>query len=111
MTQVSIPPRLDVCEILTGIYTGDGLNFRTIDIDVNLAGRANAYVIVKHQGPQIAAHRIEYGQGDLGAFFDERIDTPNSLQEFMTAGFKVGVNAVVNQDTFIYRYTVFWTEP
>ena len=97
--------------IRTGIYTGNGIDDRDIDIGVDLASKNNAYVIVKGVIVDWPAHRIEYAQGDLSMFYNNIVDFADFIQAFVATGFQVGMDSSVNADTVVYRYIAFWEEP
>jgi len=98
-------------KIKTGTYIGDGYDYQDIDIGVNLAAKANVYVIIR--GPGIvreAIHRIEYGQGDLTMFFAGHNDAAHLITSFTSTGFRVGYDDWVNTYDLQYRYIAFWEE-
>ena len=109
--EISCPPRRNVCETLTGTYTGNGVDDRTIDIGVDLAAKSNVTVIVKGVDNIPGVFRIEYAQGDLCAYFHQSIDNADMIQSFVATGFQIGTRNEVNLDTYLYRYIVFWKEP
>ena len=108
---VTIPPRRDACETITGTYTGDGLDDRDIDVGVDLAARSNVTVIVKAADNTQATFRIEYGQGDLGGHFTADLDGADRIQDFIANGFQIGTRQEVNSNGVVYKYIVFWREP
>jgi hypothetical protein len=110
MTQVSTLPRYDVCETLTGTYTGNGVDNRNINVGVDLAAKSNVTVTIKSTGDQAAVFRIEYAQGDLTAYYIGGADAANKIQSFTATGFQVGTNTEVNINTTLYRYSITWTE-
>jgi len=97
-------------KIKTGTYIGNGVDNRNIDIGVDLAGKLNAYVIIKSSVLSKAVHRTEYGQGDLSMFYDSTYDATDKIQAFTSTGFQVGVSSTVNEDGGTYRYIAFWQE-
>lgn len=99
---------VNFAKIKTGIYTGDGVDNRNIDIGVNLAAKSNAYVIIKQQGARYAQHRIEYGQGDASMNYTDVGDQPNYIQGFTSTGFQISSSDTVNANGVIHRYIVFW---
>lgn len=105
---ISTPTRRAM--IKTGIYTGDSIDNRNINIGVNLAAKANAYVIVKGNLAKSGMHRTEYSQGDLSMVFHYDGDFSNGIQGFMATGFQVGIMDEVNGSGVIYRYIVIWQE-
>jgi len=109
MISVSSPTKRAI--VKTGIYTGNGIDDRDIDIGVDLASKENAYVIVKGAFADWPMHRIEYAQGDLAMVYNNMVDLVNMIQAFVAVGFQVGTDNTVNTDTVVYRYIVFWEEP
>ena len=113
--KITIPPttdttRADICKIITGSYTGDGNDNRTINIGINLAAKSNVCVMVKKRDNESGVFRIEYAQGDLGMYFVASTDIANLIQSFAATGFIIGSHTAVNHDTWTFRYIVFYTE-
>lgn len=109
MTHVGDPTRRTMHK--TGTYIGDGNDNRNIDIGVDLASKEFPYVIIKSVEGNSAAHRIEYGQGDLTMHYDNTNDGADLIQQFTATGFQVGASIQVNDNTVVYRYIAFWIEP
>lgn len=106
------PRRRNISLHVTGTYTGVGGDNRDIDIGVNLAAKSNAYVIVKTNvagAGRAAHHRVEHGQGDLSMTYEAGVDVADYIQSFTATGFQVGT--LMNENTLLYRYIAFWTEP
>ena len=103
--------RADACETLTGTYTGNGVDNRNINIGVNLAAKSNVTVMIKRTDNIGGVFRIEYAQGDLCSYFDATADRADMIQSFTATGFQIGARNEVNENTYLYRYIVFWTEP
>lgn len=97
-------------KIKTGIYTGNNIDNRNIDIGVNLAAKSCTYVIIKQQGNRYAHHRIEYGQGDGTMSYHNIVDVPDFIQSFTATGFQIGSSDSLNAGTIIHRYIAFWLD-
>jgi len=99
------------CSMLTGVYTGNGVDDREIDIGVDLASKTHVYIIIKsNAGNQVGMHRMEYGQGDLTMQFYTNNDTSNCIQGVTANGFEIGSNARINTNGSLHRYIVFWVD-
>ncbi|MBA7618126.1 hypothetical protein ES703_25447 [subsurface metagenome] len=96
--------------IKTGVYTGNSVDNRNIDIGVDLAGKDNSFVTVAELGTSPIVWRIEYGQGDL-SMFDDVTDQSDYIQQFTVTGFQVGASSGINNNGVTYRYIAFWEEP
>ena len=109
--RVNPPPKLNRAMIKTGTYTGNGVDNRDIDIDVDLAAKNYPYVIIKCTGGEAAKHRIEFGQGDLSMDFGVALNAANLIQAFTNTGFQIGSGGNVNTNLNTYQYIAFWEEP
>ena len=96
---------------MTGTYTGDGNNNRTINIGIDLTAKADVYIIITAVGNSETVHRIEYAQGDLTMWYNATADYADGIQQLKNTGFEVGTDAKVNGNGVTSRYTVFWREP
>jgi len=94
--------------MLTGTYTGDNSDDRTIDIGVNLAGMSHVYIIIKSSDAEVPYHRIEHGQGDASMSFIASADIANAIQQFVATGFEIGQLAGVNANGITFRYMVWY---
>lgn len=98
-------------KIKTGTYVGNGVNNRQLNIGINLAAKTNVYIIIKGvEGPQLALHRTEYGQGDVTMFYAATADTTDAIQALTATGFELGTRGDVNFNTYTYRYIVIYDE-
>lgn len=97
-----------LANIQTGIYTGDGVDNRNINIGVDLASKTDVYVIIKGCVSVGTGHRIEYGQGDLTMLQQAYDDFANGIQALTSTGFQVGSDGAVNQSTKTYCYIAIW---
>ncbi len=103
---------IDQAKIITGTYTGNGVDNRTINVGLNLTAKNGVYIIITPAGGiGDACHRIEYSQGDLTMAFTGTGDVANKIQSLQTTGFQVGTHADVNGNGLVYRYTVLYEEP
>jgi len=105
----ALPP-IGNCSFKTGVYTGNGIDDREINIGVNLAAKTNVYIIIKSLSATLCLHRIEYGQGDLTMRYDVSVDFANAIQSFSDNGFIIGNYTGVNTNNYTYRYIVFWKD-
>ena len=102
---------IDQAKIITGTYTGNGVDDRNINIGVDLTAKNNVYVIIKNLLSAQGTHRTEYSQGDLSMYFGAAGDIANMIQAFNSTGFQIGTNTTVNNNTQTYRYIVIYEEP
>lgn len=98
------------CSIITGTYTGDGGDDRSINIGVDLATKSNVYVIVKAETAFYAVHRTEYAQGANSMCYNNTADISIGIYAFNATGFTVSYSNYSNGSGIIYRYIVFWTD-
>lgn len=109
--KITTPLEVGFANIKTGAYTGDGLNFRQLDI-ADLAAKENVWLLIKSlTNVGEAVHRIEYGQDDLSMFMSATADVGGEIKSFPFYGAQLGLANNVNADGVIYRYIAIWTEP
>ena len=93
--------------IVTGTYTGNGGDNRSIDIGIDLTAKLNPFVLVKGNNADDAIFRVEYAQGDL-SFQISNTDAANMIQQFDATGFEVGSDNSVNANGVVFRYVAIW---
>jgi len=103
----AIPPR---ARVVTGTFTGNGIDNRNIDIGADLTSKRHVYIIIKTDWDTGGVHRIEYGQGDATMLFLNEDDEPDCIQTLTVTGFQVGQNARANGAGHVMRYIVFWED-
>jgi len=110
MLEVSQPRLKNITRHKTGTYTGNLADNRDIDIGVKLNAKTNVYITITSTGHS-AQHKIDLGQGDLTEMFHSTGEFTNRIQSLTATGFQIGSDVTVNENTRVYRYIVFWTEP
>jgi len=102
---------IDQAKIITGTFTGDGNDDRTINIGVDLTAKNNVWVVVLPVQNRFATSRTEYAQGDLSKPWSNVIAQANYIQDFVATGFQIGNNAAVNTNGETFTYIVMYEEP
>jgi len=102
---------IDQAKIITGTYTGDGNDDRTINIGVDLTAKNNVWVVVLPVQNRFATSRTEYAQGDLSKPWSNVVAQANHIQDFVATGFQIGNNAAVNTNGETFTYIVMYEEP
>ena len=92
----------------TGIYLGNGLDDRAIDIGVNLFNKAYCYVMVWANGATRPVFYCTPAAGDQSFFFDETVELADNIQALTDTGFEVGQGANVNTNAVNYMYLAVW---
>jgi len=111
MLRVSQPRLKNITRHKSGTYTGNGADNRDIDIGVELNAKDNVWIMIQAQITHGGQHKIDLGQGDLTQQFHTTGEYADRIQGLTATGFQLGTEITVNQDTMVYRYIVFWTEP
>ena len=95
-----------------GIYSGNGVDDRQIDIGVDLTAKTNVKVFVQAttRGWEPIL-RIETAQGDLSKRTTAAAEQANEIQALTATGFELGSGNYSNENTYGYRYYVTWEEP
>jgi len=95
-------------KMLHGIYTGDGLDNKEINIGINLAGMSYVYVMVKKSGAYGANFKIKSHPADTSSDFGATGDSITKIKNFTANGFTVGTSGDVNTSGATYYYVVNW---
>ena len=98
------------CSMLTGVYTGDKVDNREIDVGVDLASKTYVYIIIKGLFTYKAVHRMEYSQGNYAMSYDGTNDTPQLIKGLTANGFIVSTSDVTNKVDTLHRYIIFWMD-
>ncbi|MBD3293823.1 MAG: hypothetical protein GF393_12940 [Armatimonadia bacterium] len=99
----------DVCRMVTGTYTGDGADDRSIDIGVDLTTKSHVFVLVKSEAGTQAKGRTDDAVGDL-SWIVAGADAADGIQSLEETGFQVGTSNTVNNNLDLYYYIVFYQE-
>ncbi len=103
----STPPT-NFVKLITGSYTGNGIDNREINIGVNLAATYNIWMIIKSEGAYRAVHASSSAINTQ--LFDATGNQMNMMQNFTANGFEIGTADEVNKDTIEYTYNVFYQD-
>ena len=94
-------------ELLTGTYTGDGIDNRSI----TQLGFQPDVVIIKGDTVQVAVCRTSTMTGDNAKPLDgDAALTANLVQSLDASGFTIGTDNRVNEDTVVYYWIAFKTQ-
>ena len=108
--KVSTPPTRNYSKIITGQYTGNGGDDRSIDIGIDLASKDKVYIIVKGDVAFPAVHLSNTMSVGEAAHYDATANAVDKLQAINATGFQVGNSSLVNQSAIVYHYVVIWEE-
>ena len=106
---------VDVSEIsgggalmLSGEYTGDGADDRSINVGVNLSTVSQYFIFIKADGAQVGVWRNSALTGDSTDRFDNGLRGVNMIQAVNATGFQIGTDVVVNECGTVYAYEVWY---
>lgn len=108
-----VQPETDLtglCSMKNGVYEGNGVDDREVDIGVNLAGKSYVWVIVKSIYNYHGLHRIEVAQGGYSNYFTADQQTTAGIKSFTDKGFTVGSTHIINLNGWVYHYVAIWVD-
>jgi len=100
---------LNRCEMITGSYTGDGIDDRDIDVGVDLSTKTFIHIMIKGD---VGGASAEYVTGvAIGSSIRSYGDViVNAIQDINSTGFEIGTVGEVNTNTETYYYVVYYQE-